>query len=214
MNTEQSNKNDGEMKGQILVKTREDLHKCNSAEHQLHPSGTTWELWNLTGKQLVTVLNRFQIDTEGVNLGLTLPAAVQRLEQQLRHQLQPGHTSRAELGNRVRDCAPLPGVGLAQASLHLDIRHYKVSILQQIHQENLPHVITLYLTIGPRKAFIRAFTYSCQCFGLFLHSYRERERFPQERTQRSYLRLLFWTVSPAFTIYTGSLGKRISLTSK
>lgn len=40
MNTEQSNKNYGEMKGQNVVKTRKDLHKCNSAEHWLHPSAT------------------------------------------------------------------------------------------------------------------------------------------------------------------------------
>lgn len=207
MNTEQSNKNDGEMKGQILVKIREDLHKCNSAEHQLHPSATTWELWNLTGKQLVTVLNRFQIDTEGVNLGFTLPAAAQAPDATWPH-LQSGAGQQGEGLS-----APLPGVGLAQASLRLDIRHYKVSVLQQIHQENLSHVITLYLTIGPRKAFIRAFTYSCQCFGLFLHSYRERDISPR-RTPRSYLRLLFWMVSPAFTVYTESLGKCISLTSK
>lgn len=46
MNIEQSNKNYSEMKGQILVKTRKDLHKCNSDEHRLCPSAAqscgTW----------------------------------------------------------------------------------------------------------------------------------------------------------------------------
>lgn len=51
----------------------------------------------------VTVLKRLLINTKGVNLGFTLPAAVQRLAQQLRQQLQPGHTSREELGNRGGD---------------------------------------------------------------------------------------------------------------
>lgn len=67
------------MKGQILVKTGKELHTCNSAKHRLKLSATIQGLWNLTGKQLVTALNRLQIDTNGVNLWFTLPAAVQRL---------------------------------------------------------------------------------------------------------------------------------------
>lgn len=105
MNTEQSNKNYCETKGQILVKTGKELHTRNSAKHRLRPSATIRGLWNLTGKQLVTVLNRLQIDTNRVNLGFTLPAPVQRFVSQLRHQVQPGHTSRAELGGRVREPA-------------------------------------------------------------------------------------------------------------
>lgn len=70
MNTEQNNKNYCEMKGQILLKMGKELHTCNSAKHQLRLSATIRGLWNLTGKQLVTALNRLQVDTNRVNLNL------------------------------------------------------------------------------------------------------------------------------------------------
>lgn len=67
--------------------------------------------------------------------------------------------------------------------------------------------MTLYPTIAPRKTFTRAsflLQLSVPLGSFCIATKREREILLQERTQRSYLRLLFWTGSPAFTTDTAN----------